>query len=266
MNTFFIRFHLLSPMQIGAGSLGMIEKTLLCIPGRVIWGAFTNTLTLSLFPAPRPDDYVQVGSGLDSRRISTFFPEIDGDRMLPVIPDRKWICPGKAAGISFSAMNAALMTSAAATAIAPDWMAAARGTLHASDLISPVRTDKNGRVPVVFSGYMEIPNSICGQSMDSDAVRKVFDSARIGGGRKRGWGRISADTVEPVSGYDGYQQVAVPGGRLLTADMPFSPSLRVSGEIRLLSRREYDPDNGSGQRFSASELVWSAGSMIYDSF
>ena len=267
MNTFFIRFRLLSPMQIGAGSLGMIEKSLLYIPGKIIWGAFTNTLTQMIAAPPRPEDYLRIGAALDFRRISTFFPDIDGRRMMPVIPEQKWICSDGGNSISFRCMNAALMTSTSATAIAPGWMAAARGTLHASDLISPYRTDSAGnRFPVCFSGFMEFPDSIDGLPLDPETIRRVFDSARIGGGRKRGWGRIRVDSLErQAASYEGYQQIALPGGRLLTADMAFSPDLRVSGEIRLVSRREYDPQAGSGHHFSEPELVWSAGSMIYDS-
>ena len=267
MNTFFIRFHLLSPMQIGAGSLGMIEKTLLYIPPKVIWGAFVNRLTQMIFQNPDGNHFIQVGNAVDVGGISTFFPEIDGVRMLPVIPDRKWIDPEHPEFcLSFSEIQSSMMTSMASTAIAPEQMAAARGTLHAVDLINSCAADRSGNmIPVSFSGYMSLSDNILESEIDDSLIRKVFDSSRIGGGRKCGLGRIMTDTVELVSGYDGFRQIPIPGGTLLTADMPFSPELNVSGEIRLISRREYDPSAGSGQHFSDPQFVWATGSVIYDS-
>ena len=148
-----------------------------------------------------------------------------------------------------------MLTSAASTSIAPDQMAADRGTLHATDLIRPWIADLSGKKesPLCFSGYIRLPDAVAGRELDESVIRLVFDASRIGGGRKRGWGRVRTVAVERTDEYDGLRSIRIPGGELLTADMEFSPS-----------RREYDPVSGSGHRFTPATLVWSTGSVIYD--
>ena len=155
MNTFAIRLKLISPMQIGAGSLGMIEKTHLYIPPRVIWGAFTNTLTQFIFGNPADDDYVKVGKAVETGKISSFFPEIEGRRIIPVTPEQKWISEDGTRSFPDGLVNSMFLSSVTSTAIDPRWMAAKRATLHATDLIQPFMTSSEpGKyIPVFFSGY-----------------------------------------------------------------------------------------------------------------
>lgn len=268
MNTFYICLRLLSPMQIGAGALGMIEKSLLYIPDRVIWGAFTNTLTQILYGTPAADDYVNVGKAVESGRISTFFPELDGIRYIPVIPDRCWISEkDENRSISFAEMESLLLTSVTSTAIDPSLMAAGMGTLHATDLINHrCRRMEDDKVsPVYFSGYMELPGKIGDMVIDSDMIKKVFSCSRLGGSRKRGWGMVAVEEIR-VEKYENFSSLSCLGGKLLTADLGFDAAVeqKVCGDIRLVSRREYDAEKGSGKKFASAKLFWSTGSMIYE--
>ncbi len=55
LTTYTITLKLKSPLQIGAGTLGMIEKTELFIPGRVLWGAFVSTIVQKNFIMPKKE-------------------------------------------------------------------------------------------------------------------------------------------------------------------------------------------------------------------
>ena len=266
MNTFYIRLRLLSPMQIGAGSLGMIEKSLLYIPEKVIWGAFTNTLTQMLYGTPAAEDYVTVGNAVYSGRISSFFPELENIRYIPNIPERCWIAENNnSKSIPFAEMNSLLMTSVTSTALDSERVSAGTGTLHAVDLINYFYKDwRNEEIKQMnFSGYMELPEKICDIKIDGEVIKKIFACSRIGGSRKRGWGRCMVEKVA-LEQYENFSFLSFPGGKLLTADHEFDCSQKVCGEIRLISRREYDAEKGSGRKFASAKLFWSTGSVIYD--
>lgn len=266
MNTFYIRLRLLSPLQIGAGALGMIEKSLLYIPGNVIWGAFTNTLTQMLYGTPAAGDYVTVGNEVSSGKISSFFPELGGNRYVPHIPKQCWITEkGSPQNISFAEMDSLLLTSVTSTAIDPACMSAGAGTLHATDLINYFYKDlDSGKInPVFFSGYMELPEKICDVKIDAETVSRIFTCSRIGGSRKRGWGRCAVEKVT-LEQYENFGFISSREGKLLTADLEFDGTQKVCGEIRLISRREYDAEKGSGRKFASAKLFWSTGSMIYE--
>lgn len=280
MGVFRIVFKACSPIQIGAGSLGMIERTLLFVPGRVIWGALTDSLVRSLFPSPRGEFYEEAGTELKKGRFSTFFPcftieENDSalHRMIPCIPEHAFIAEDQPeVKLDQGEAEYRLCGSSASTALDPTRMAAKDGHLHSTDLILPFwnpkdRTQK--KHPTTFSGYLELPGQIRAGGadipLDEARLRKCFSRMRIGGGRKNGWGVIAPVSVETVSSYDGFESIPWKGGRLLTAECPVAADdHRVDGRAVLLSCREYDPIRGSGQRFTAAKMVWRTGSVIYD--
>jgi hypothetical protein len=244
----------------------MIEKSLLYIPEKVIWGAFTNTLTQMLYGTPAAEDYVTVGNLVCSGRISTFFPELAGTRYIPNIPGRYWSAEnGSGKNISFAEMDTLLLTSVTSTAIEPEHMSAGAGTLHATDLVNYFYKDLNSEKihPVCFSGYMELPDRICDMKIDAETINRIFGCSRIGGSRKRGWGRCIVEKVS-LEQYENFSFLPCEGGKLLTADLEFNGQQKVYGEIRLISRREYDAEKGSGRKFASAKLFWSTGSVLYE--
>ena len=280
MGVFRIVFKACSPIQIGAGALGMIERTELFVPGRVIWGALTASLVRSFFPSPRGEFYEEAGTELKKGRFSTFFPCLpvtDRDstlhRMNPCLPEHTFVAedqPGLA--LDRDEVESLLCGSSASTALDPARMAAAEGTLHSTDLILPVWRVADGRGArhaTTFSGYLELPEQIhAGGSdipMDEAGLRACFSCMRIGGGRRNGWGVVAPVSVERVSSYDGFESIPWKGGRLLTAETPVEPDgHRVEGRTLLRSFREYDNVRGSGHRFSKARMVWRTGSVVYD--
>ena len=280
MGVFRIVFRACSPIQIGAGALGMIERTAMIVPGRRIWGALTASLVRSLFPSPRSEFYEEAGTELKKGRFSTFFPclpvkENDSTlhRMIPCLPEHTFVAedqPGLA--LDQDEVESLLCGSSASTALDPARMAAAEGSLHSTDLILPVWSigcGKRKKQATTFSGYLELPERIRAGGadipMDAPRVRECFSCMRIGGGRRNGWGVIAPLSVETVSSYDGFESIPWKSGRLLTAEFPIaSDGHKVHGRARLRSCREYDPARGSGQRFTAARMVWQTGSVVYD--
>lgn len=279
MNIYQVDFHLLSPLQVGCGSLGMIERTLLFIPGRIVWGALTNSIVCCSSLAPSADLFRSVGDALRQGRFSSFFPLLflgSRDRkqaLRRMVPSFKDACFFDENDISFrisgDEMDSLLRCSVESTSIDPGLLSAGESTLHSTELVRAEYRDavRDKLHPVSFRGFIELPDSVsvdgCQIALNADSVKEFFSKLRLGGGRKRGWGMILPDSVSIVPDYSHFESIRMKDGVLLTSEAPVSPGDRVNGRAVLACYREYDPEYGFGQRFSKPALVWPVGSFLY---
>lgn len=283
MTTFYIEFAAAAPLQIGAGALGMIELCQCHIPGRVIWGALVNSLCSLLFT--RPDDHIyrSVGEAISVDAISTFFPLLpkkprkprrdELHRFIPCFPLGEHLAADNPAiRIPSADVRSMMLCSIASTAVSPQLLSATDETLHSNDLIAPylnLGANVRDRFPSSFAGYLELPEQITVNNVaitiDAALLHELFTNMRIGGGRKRGWGIIRPLKISPQSTpYRGYRAIAYNGdAQLLTSEKTISATDRADGRARLQSFREYDPELGFGRRFTAPEMVWQIGTVLY---
>lgn len=281
MNTFKIVFQLAAPMQIGAGALGMIEKTECFIPGRLVWAALTDALVRGYFSRPSDRSFAEVGCELKKGRFSTFFPLLPWNgtfhRFIPCFLENLFFAEDDPSlKLSAFDVESMLLTSTASTAIQPDRMAAAKGSLHAVDMIAPFLSwnvedcgvKKSPPIPSRFEGYVELPDSICADGkmieLKPEAVSALLDGIHLGGGRKKGWGKVSlqARDLTPAQ-YDHFDFISQKDfGKILTAERPVAPGDLADGRARLNSFRKYDAVRGTGLSFSKPELVWRIGTVL----
>jgi len=269
-----IILELKSPLQIGAGTLGMIEKTELFIPGRVLWGAFVSTLVQKHFIMPGKDIYLQVGNSLKKNDFSTFFPSLDGGKsdLKPVFEKnlRDWIIVNKKFSKTESEMNSLLLCSVASNATNPERMATDDSSLHTTDMISQYVNDgfkKN--IPVTFKGYLSLPASIIINdkklSLGEKNIIEIINSMRIGGGRKRGWGIIECVNIQKDKSDIDFEYFESKNHKYNRREIPVTENdANINGRAYLAVYREYDNNSnrGFGQKFSEPILSWRIGSCF----
>ncbi len=283
-----IVLELLSPLQIGAGTLGMVEKSELFIPGRLLWAVLTAGFTRSLVKRPDKDDYDEIGSQLApwESNFSTLFPSFDrgASCWLPVFERnrRVWhradnslkIDAGNDATMSEAEIEARLFSGLSGNATDPQLMATDDGSLHETDLITPfVRTPDNALQSLMFCGRLRLPGrvSLSGEErlVDAGSVRSILDRSRLGGGRKRGRGAISVYELEELGDvspsdlscqeYDEHRTLLLSSSHQV---MLHQDAAAVSGRARLAVYREHSRDKGSGGGFSRAVLCWQVGTLI----
>lgn len=287
-NLWKLVLQLASPLQVGAGSLGMVEKTEMFIPGRLAWAVLTAALTRKFNRRPRKPDYDLVGDHLGQwpDNFSSFFPSFDnGDSCwLPVYDgnQRSWFKKNAAgftgARVSEAAMEAVLLGGLAGHATDPLTMASDSGSLHETDLIAPLVPDIDDRrrlVKLCYVGFLRLPAALTGlrglQSpcrLDQELLTGVFAAARFGGGRKRGWGAVRVSACEVVEGDFSAADISCCGfdsGRILLLSPVFpvaETQQSVQGRARLETYREHSAEKGSGGDFTTARLCWQVGSLV----
>mgnify|MGYP003971631371 CR=1 FL=1 len=274
-----LTLRLLSPMQIGAGTLGMIEKTELFIPGRVLWGALTNMLTRQLCHRPTGREFLAIGSALgkDGSRTGTLFPSTDGGKSVwrPRFSanDRVWINSHDLDPRLDGDMRRLLATSVASNSTDPTRMVTDDRSLHSTDMISDLFRGKDGKIhPVCFKGTVELPEtlSVAGQDvrLDGSVITTALNAARLGGGRKRGWGQIEVIALETTDVTGDLHTEPLPNGKgtwLLTANCAVAAGHgNALGRAFLAVHRQYDNTNGKGygRSHTSARLCWEIGTLL----
>ncbi len=281
-----VTLRLLSPLQIGAGTLGFVEKTELFVPPRVMWGAFVNTLVRLSFNPAKADHFKEVGATLRgddiSRRFSPFFLSPDGMQVCTPRFDkgeRKWELRAGAydgAKPAIETLTEAILRSRfvrglSGQATDSDRMATSKNTLHETDLIQPLfRKEGVGRwtaESVFLCGYLRLPEKAGDVPLDTDTITRVLDRMRIGGGRKRGWGLVACKKL--VKATDPHENLAYREEDaktvLLSGDTKVEAGQAVDGRAYLAVFREHGntkDHKGSGRSFTAGVLCWEAGSVV----
>lgn len=178
--------RLRSPMHIGDGKVGNLQRTRPYIAGRNLWGALTARLARDADAdgAPAPEAYERMGQRVhDELAFTYFFPTVkeSGDIDTPWPWDDDF-------GYRF-------LSTYASTALNYDAISAEEASLHEVECITPHTRDPNGEgTPVYLTGYIFQRD---GSDLDWEAA---FQSLQIGGERGYGWGLVAlVGDAQPAS-------------------------------------------------------------------
>lgn len=257
--------QLRSPLHIGCGKVGNLQRTRPYVTGRVLWGALTMRLTRDTFngrgPATDSCEYMKLGDQVHRYLSFTYF--------YPALKSKdgyfaQWHWDKE------YAFRRRFLSSYQGTALAYPQQSAAEGMLHEVEFISPYTLDTGE--PVFLKGYV-FEKKGCDLKWKS-ALKRM----QMGGERGYGWGSVelidaSQSMDESLFGGlatfngDGDQPIIrLPAdGRLLAhteiADVP------VAGNIEPLVGREWRSDNTRrrhvGQHVEYGDTCFVSGSIVH---
>lgn len=203
---FKVIFSLQSPLHIGGNKQGNIIRTRLYVPGRVLWGALTNCITIR----QGSHDYIGVGGAVAQYLpTSYFYPCLDsqGQRViLPWLKDYRMSYKLKGKEIDSEMLERCLLTSYVSTAVEPESKTAEDGSLHEIELLNNrliynleaknrELTGSKGE-QLYLTGYIFLSdNAPCSIK---DFWEKALSSLRLGGERCYGFGQISLENINPT--------------------------------------------------------------------
>jgi len=255
--------RLRSPMHIGCGAVGNVQRTRPYVTGRVLWGALTMRLTRDKAqgrgPATDSREYREVGDQVHrSLAFTYFYPALKSGNDYRVA----WPWDDK------NVFRRRFLSSYQGTALSYPQQSAAEGMLHEVEFVSPHTLD-TGR-QVFLMGYI----------FEREATHLAWQSAlerlQMGGERGYGWG-----DVEPVEicesanelfaglaifrGDDETPIICLPAdGRLLAHTL--AEDLPAAGDVEPLVGREWRSDNSRrryvGQHVVFDDMCFTPGSVI----
>ena len=188
-----------SPMHIGVGKVGNLQRTRLYVAGRNLWGALTARITRDddSEGKPHPGEYQEVGCRVRKELAFTyFFPTVDEAGDKPLFPhlDTKggWGYGRDGNGtprMDASTFRYRFLSTYASTALDYTAQSAQEASLHEVECLLPhTRNDK----PVYLTGYIF-------QAEGSDLDWKgALTHLQIGGERGYGWGRVEVATLDKI--------------------------------------------------------------------
>lgn len=152
-----------SPIHVGFGRLGYIQRTREYLPGKSLWGAVTEHLTETLFDTPQYTDYIALGDIIkENLKLSYFYITlVPDDLSKTLIPNLKSKPPGY--GVTDSSAKPFLsqmefesifIEGFGSTAIRPDSQSAEEETLHAMEFLNHLVSYEKELHDVYFSGYL----------------------------------------------------------------------------------------------------------------
>ncbi len=252
-----IVLRLLTPLHVGAGQLGNVQRARPYLTGKSLWGALAARLTRD-DPA-LGGDYPAVGRRVnDELAFSYFYPAVGEE--VDLWP---WDDPDEFAW--------RYLGSYAGTALDYGRNAAEEGSLHETEFIAPATRD--GR-PVYLVGYV-FERTDC-----SLPWCQALGRLQVGGERTYGWGRAEPVAIAQDDGpffglyamqLDSERPVLrLPGklpdkSRLLAHALAVGPNAVVAdGPLAPLVGRETRDADRHGQRLSAAEICWEPGAVAKD--
>ncbi|MDI7275812.1 MAG: CRISPR-associated protein [Anaerolineae bacterium] len=263
---FAVALRLLSPLHVGAGGEGNLQRTRPYVTGKALWGALTARLARDW-----PDlqgDYARAGRQVSEELAFSYFYPARGDRVDPW----PW-------GQTADEFRWCYIDSYASTALDHGSGGADEGSLHEVEYIAPVSRD--GR-PVNLLGYV----------FQAEGARlpwqDVLPRLQLGGERGYGWGRVEVEGIEGIPPdrvlfqmYDADPETWPPvltagdhgeGGTFLLAhalaiDCADAGAVRravagLSGQVEPLVGRETESASGFGARLSAARIAWVPGTRV----
>lgn len=265
---YHVVFRLRSPMHIGWGKVGNLQRTRPYITGRVLWGALTMRITRDAAnghsPATDSREYQRVGNEVHNSLAYTYF-----------YPATKTASEYQIAWpwVDESRFRRRFLGSYSGTALSYPQQAAATGMLHEVEFISPYTLD-NGE-PVFLVGYVFERNG-CKLAWQAACKR-----LQIGGERGYGWGDIELLEVSHCTSENLFDEkvkfnstseqpiVSLPAsetspGQLLAHTL--AANLSASGEVEPLVGREWRSHNPhhryAGQHVEYSGVCFTPGSTV----
>jgi hypothetical protein len=242
--------RLLTPLHVGAGQLGNVQRTRPYVTGKALWGALTARLTRD--DLALAGDYVAVGRCVDEELAFSYFYPAVGEEV-DLWP---WSDPDEFAW--------RYLGSHAGTALDYDRNTAEEGSLHETEFIAA--TARGGR-SVHLVGY------IFEQAGCSLPWRAAVSRLQVGGERTCGWGRVEPKAVELVAeplfglyrmSLDGERPLLHlhEGSRLLAHTLAVGEgAVAAEGRLAPLVGRETREADRHGQRVSAAGVYWEPGAV-----
>ncbi len=256
-----LRLH--SPLHIGCGKVGNLQRTRPYVTGRVLWGALTMRLTRDAAqgrgPATDSRKYREVGDQVhQSLAFTYFYPALKSGNSYQVA----WLWGNE------GAFRRRFLSSYQGTALSYPQQSAAEGMLHEVEFISPNTLDTGEAV--FLKGYVfEKEGCVVGWQ---SALKRL----QMGGERGYGWGDVklvnasqSADEhlFGGIATFKGDGDVPIiylsADGRLLAHTL--TKDLQAAGDVEPLVGREWRSDNPRrrhvGQYIAFNNICFAPGSV-----
>ncbi len=256
-------FRMRSPLHIGCGTVGNLQRTRPYITGRALWGALTMRLTRDAADGRGP--------ATDSRDYACYGKEVH--RSLAYTYGYVATRSGKTYHVAWpwldeSRFRRRFLSSYGATALSYPQQSAATGMLHEVEFISPRALDTGESVFLV--NYV----------MEREGCRLAWKEAckrlQVGGERGYGWGELEPIEIGEHVGRDLYDGAATfdatgeqpivsvlaigspPVSRLLAHTV--TADLRASGEVEPLVGREWR--SYAGQHVEFTGVCFAPGATV----
>jgi len=258
---YHIVFRLRSPMHIGSGSVGNIQRTRPYVTGRVFWGALTMRIARNsqIHSSATECAYTDIGNKVHECIAYTYFyPAILTDGNYQVL--WPWDKPDN--------FKQRLIRSYASTALDYPMQSAAEALLHESEFISPYTLDTAQPVQVFLTGYIFV-NDQCDIDWNS-ALQKL----QFGGDRCYGWGDVKLVRCEPPDKnnvlFDGMatfhsnkeMPVICLNDHLLLLAHTATKNVKADGDIEPLVGREWRKNGQAGQHVEFTGVCFTPGSTL----
>lgn len=180
--------RLRSPLHVGYIKIGNLMRTRPYVLGKTMWGAVTAALAITQWNGDFQKAQEQTRNTL---AFSYFYPALETEHPLWPRYTGEGLCYGDNA-MPAAEFERRLISAYGSTALDYSCNAAAAGSLHEVELISPY--DRCEGKPVYLVGYIfEHKNS-------SLNWQNVLNHIRLGGERKSGWGQVSCHDIQQCSG------------------------------------------------------------------
>lgn len=272
-----------SDICIGYQKLGFVQRTRYYIPARNLWASLTESMTLSKYRSPRPEDYVSIGTDLETDVRFSYFYVLDPATQKPIRPFGP-----RGTAEDPDRFERKFIHSSARTAIAPQTESAETGALFEVEYI----VARRHRLPTLWLGYVFIRELAAAPNWLDDVKTHLSRRIAVGGERRHGMGllRLHGDPV-PVShadvgeifgctlvdnaeGDDKGPLIAVPSGSPFFAHVQVRESVKDDGTIVHLGcevpmQGDIEPftgritkSSGHGHDFEPMRFCWTPGSMI----
>lgn len=260
---FEVILRLRSPLHIGCGKVGNLQRTHPYVTGRVLWGALTMRLTRDAFQGrggvTDSGQYREVGDQVHRDLAFTYlYPALKSDADYQVV----WPWDNE------STFRRRFLSSYQGTALSCPQQSAAEGMLHEVECISPHTLDTGEAV--FLKGYV-FEKEGCDLNWQS-ALKRL----QMGGERGYGWGDVElVNTLQfadellfggpAMFRYDGdVPVIRLPtDGRLLAHTL--AADLPVAGDVEPLVGREWRSDNPRrcyvGQHVAFGDVCFTPGSV-----
>ncbi len=259
--------RLRSPLHIGCGTVGNLQRTRPYVTGRVLWGALTMRLTRDAAqgrgPATDSREYRGVGEQVHQYLAFTYFyPALRSGN------DYRVVWPWE----NESTFRYRFLGSYASTALSYPQQSAAEGMLHEVEFISPNTLDTGESV--FIKGYVFEKD---GCTLD---WKSAFERMQLGGERGYGWGDVELVMAEPSAdahlfsgpatfkGDGDVPVVHLPTGKRLLAHA-LTRGLEAAGDVEPLVGREWRSDNPRrrhvGQHVEFTDICFVPGSKVRQS-
>lgn len=285
-----IVLRLRSPLHIGAGKVGNLQRTRHYLTGRNLWGALTAQLTRAAHPEGKPDpkSYQEFGDRIHTELAFTYFyPTTQKNGYAPLFPDYDeqgqvyYGLNGK--GMPTSTFRYKYLSTYASTALNYATVSAEEASLHEVECLLPntrlSASDENPSERVYLTGYI----------FQEDGSDLNWESAmgrlQIGGERGYGWGRLQLFPATEIQ--DGEKlfgtghtvvldedkmKIRLKKGQPLLAHTlaePFgeAPSISndaIKGPVEPLVGRETKLDTRFGVNLSAAQVCYIPGARVID--